>query len=151
MRAYVAVTDREWFRFLRLRPDLDEVSFWQPGGTREFRALSVGQPFLFKLHYPNHAIVGGGYLRHASALVPTSLAWEAFGEKNGVDSLAEMRRRIEGYRRIPTDSHADYVSKVACSRSGGEEGSLSFYLEGKRGRPGEEGEGPAAAAGGAVP
>ena len=111
MRAYVAVTDRDWFRFLRDRPDLDEVNFWQPGGTRQFRALSVGQPFLFKLHYPDHAIVGGGYFRHAS-LVPMSLAWEAFGEKNGAPSLDEMRRRIERYRRVPADPYENYT--VGC-------------------------------------
>jgi putative restriction endonuclease len=111
VKAYVAVTDRDWFRFLRERPDLDEVNFWQPGGTRQFRVLAVGQPFLFKLHYPNHAIVGGGYFRHAS-LVPTSLAWEAFGEKNGAPSLTEMRRRIERYRRVAADPRQDYV--VGC-------------------------------------
>ena len=27
VRAYVAVTDRDWYRFLRDRPDLDEVNF----------------------------------------------------------------------------------------------------------------------------
>jgi putative restriction endonuclease len=111
VRAYVAVTDRDWFRFLRGRPDLDEVNFWQPGGTRQFRVLSVGEPFLFKLHYPDHAIVGGGYFRHAS-LVPTSLAWEAFAEKNGALSLDEMRRRIERYRRVSADPHEDYT--VGC-------------------------------------
>ena len=104
MRAYLAVTDREWFRFLRVRPDLDEVNFWQPGGTRQFRALSVGQPFLFKLHYPDHAIVGGGYL--------PSLAWEAFGEKNGASSLEEIRRRIGRYRRVPDDPLEDY--RIGC-------------------------------------
>jgi hypothetical protein len=52
MKAFVAVTDRDWYEFLRRRPDLDEVNFWQPGGGRQFRALDPGQPFLFKLHYP---------------------------------------------------------------------------------------------------
>jgi putative restriction endonuclease len=111
VKAYVAVTDRHWFRFLCDRPGLDEVNFWQSGGTRQFRVLAVGQPFLFKLHYPEHAIVGGGYFRHAS-LLPTSLAWEAFGEKNGAPSLAHMRERIERYRRVPADPRQDYV--IGC-------------------------------------
>lgn len=34
MRAFVGVTDGDWFRFLRARPELDEVNFWQPGGGR---------------------------------------------------------------------------------------------------------------------
>ena len=39
---------------------LDEVNFWQPSGGRRFHALEPGEPFLFKLHYPENAIVGGG-------------------------------------------------------------------------------------------
>jgi putative restriction endonuclease len=54
MRAYVAVTDGDWFRFLRGLAGIDEVNFWQPGGERAFGRLEVGQPFLFKLRYPEH-------------------------------------------------------------------------------------------------
>lgn len=28
------MTDRDWYRALRDRRDLDEVNFWQPGGNR---------------------------------------------------------------------------------------------------------------------
>jgi putative restriction endonuclease len=111
MRAYVAVTDGHWFRFLRALPGVDEVNFWQPGGERGFSALDVGQPFLFKLHYPEHFIVGGGFLRHTSIL-PCSLAWDAFGEKNGAPSFPEMRRRIERYRRVSPDPRAEYM--IGC-------------------------------------
>ncbi len=111
MRAYVAVTDPDWFRFLRALPGVDEVNFWQPGGERGFSALDVGQPFLFKLHYPEHFIVGGGFLRHTTIL-PCSLAWDAFGAKNGAPSFPEMRRRIERYRRVPADPRAEY--RIGC-------------------------------------
>ena len=94
---FVAITDRSWFDLLSVeRPD--EVNFWQPSGFRNFKAVSVGELFLFKLHAPNDFIVGGGVFSHASN-VPLSLAWEAFGIKNGVTSLPEMRRRIAQYRR----------------------------------------------------
>ena len=43
-----------------------------PGGG--FRALSLGQPFPFKLHHPENAIVGGGFFATYSPL-PVSLAW----------------------------------------------------------------------------
>ena len=111
MRAYVAVTDKDWYQFLEGRPDLDEVNFWQPGGNRVFGTLKAGEPFLFKLHYPDNAIVGGGFLAHAS-LVEAGVAWDAFGEKNGAPSYAEMRRRIERYRRTPSDSRASY--QIGC-------------------------------------
>ncbi|MBI1892687.1 MAG: HNH endonuclease [Candidatus Rokubacteria bacterium] len=110
-RAYIAVTDSDWYRFLRQRPDLDEVNFWQPSGSRVFATLDPGQPFLFKLHYPDHFIVGGGFFAHAS-LLPASLAWEAFGEKNGAASLADMRRRVEKYRRSSADARQDYT--IGC-------------------------------------
>jgi putative restriction endonuclease len=32
MKALVAVTDNNWYRFFRQRPELDEVNFWQPSG-----------------------------------------------------------------------------------------------------------------------
>ncbi len=111
MRAYVAVTDGDWYRFLRARPDLDEVNFWQPSGGRAFHAIQPGEPFLFKLHYPDNAIVGGGTYVWSTSF-PVSITWEAFAEKNGASTLAEMRARIEHYRKAPSRPSEDYV--VGC-------------------------------------
>jgi putative restriction endonuclease len=97
VKLFVALTDRSWFDFLS-GAGHDEVNFWQPSGNRLFRALQPGELFLFKLHAPHNYIVGGGVFTHASN-VPLSLAWEAFGTKNGVVDLADMRRRIAQYRR----------------------------------------------------
>src|ERR1700756_4511877 len=94
VRLFVALTDSAWFRLLGAGTPPDEVNFWQPSGTTQFRALQPGELFLFKLHAPNN-IFG-----HAS-IAPLSLAWEAFGLKNGVSSRAEMRARIASYRRDP--------------------------------------------------
>ncbi|TSA04525.1 MAG: HNH endonuclease [Nitrospiraceae bacterium] len=111
MKAYVAVTDNDWYQFLSQRPDRDEVNFWQPGGKQLFRALKPGELFLFKLHSPNNVIAGGGLFAH-STLLPVSMAWEAFGEKNGAATLLEMRRQIEHYRRSRSDPHQDYT--IGC-------------------------------------
>jgi putative restriction endonuclease len=115
VKLYVGVTDNDWFRFLRARPDLDEVNFWQPSGNREFRLLCLGEPFLFKLLSPENFIVGGGFFVHFS-IYPSSLAWEAFGPKNGAESFEEMRGQIERYRRQRAgsglDAREDY--KVGC-------------------------------------
>nr|WP_246574549.1 HNH endonuclease [Chelatococcus asaccharovorans] len=94
-------------------PPHDEVNFWQPSGTTTFKALQPGELFLFKLHAPNNFIVGGGVFSHAS-LVPLSLAWDAFGLKNGVADRAEMRARIAHYRRDPAilDERQDPV--IGC-------------------------------------
>lgn len=101
MRIWVGVTDRDWLDFLaKLSPD--EVNFWQPSGSREFRALQPGELFLFKLHAPLNFIVGGGTFVRYSKL-PASLAWDAFGQKNGVDSLTRLRERVRRYRRESVD------------------------------------------------
>lgn len=100
MKLWVGVTDKDWFEFqVGISPD--EVNFWQPSGSRSFRALQPGEPFLFKLHSPDNFIVGGGHFVRYSAL-PASLAWDAFGSKNGVASLDELLRRIRRYRREDT-------------------------------------------------
>jgi putative restriction endonuclease len=110
MRLYVGITDYDWFKYLKaLGPD--EVNFWQPGGSRRFATLQPGELFLFKLHSPKNSIVGGGIFAHSS-LLPRSLAWEAFGQKNGAASLEEMHRRIEKYRRVPPQPYEDYT--IGC-------------------------------------
>jgi len=97
MKIWVGITDKNWFRSLR-EARVDEVNFWQPSGSREFRAIQPGEPFLFKLHSPDNFIVGGGYFVRYSAL-PSSLAWDAFGQKNGVSTLDELIARVRRYRR----------------------------------------------------
>lgn len=111
VKAYVGITDTDWFELLRNRQDLEEVNFWQPGGSRRFRVLSVGELLLFKLHAPRNFIVGGGVFVHSS-LLPISLAWASFGIANGVNSLEEMRRRVLGYRRTAVPDQHDFT--VGC-------------------------------------
>jgi len=110
MRIFVAITDSDWFSFLsELQPD--EVNFWQPSASSSFRALSPGEPLLFKLHSPNDYIVGGGFFSHYTVL-PASFAWATFGPKNGAATEDEMRRKIERYRRVEPNVPADY--SVGC-------------------------------------
>jgi len=109
MNIYIALTDYDWYTFLKDRSDLDEVNFWRPN-PRGFKALNPGEPFLFKLHSPRNFIVGGGFYAHSSIL-PSSLAWDAFGEKNGAPTLEDKRKRIERYRKV-IPSVEDY--QIGC-------------------------------------
>ena len=97
MNLWLAVTDSDWFEFLRARRP-DEANFWQPSGSRQFRALAPGEPFLFKLHSPRNYVVGGGFFVRHTAL-PCSLAWNAFAENNGVPNQVAFLDRIRKYRR----------------------------------------------------
>jgi putative restriction endonuclease len=111
MRAYVGVTDNNWYRFLAARPAMTEVNFWQPSGAREFRVLAPGEPFFFKTHYPHNRLVGGGFFSD-SARLKVSEAWELFGQANGVASIEQMRARIGRYRRAPIGGREDPV--IGC-------------------------------------
>jgi len=110
MRAFVGITDGDWFELLR-RLSPPEVNFWQPGGKVLFQALDPGELFLFKLHSPDNFIVGGGIFAHSTRL-PVSLAWDAFGTSNGAVAPEEMRSRIKFYRRRPGDAFEDYT--IGC-------------------------------------
>jgi putative restriction endonuclease len=111
VKAYVGVTDGDWYRFLAARPELTEVNFWRPAGDREFRVLDVGEPFFFKTHKPHDRVVGGGfYSGFASPRV--SEAWSLYGEANGTASHAEMRTRVGRYRRVPLGDGMDPV--IGC-------------------------------------
>jgi putative restriction endonuclease len=96
VKAFVAVTDQQWFEQLR-RLEPDDVNFWRPSG-RGFAALQPGDPLLFKLHAPRNTIAGGGFFVEARPM-PVSQAWMAFETRNGVRDVDELLARIDRYRR----------------------------------------------------
>lgn len=105
MKFWIGVTDNGWYNFLSaMQPE--EVNFWQPSGKSNFRALESGEPFLFKLHSPLNYIAGGGFfVKHS--VIPISLAWEAFGEKNGAREFTAFREKVMKYRTLTTGFEPD--------------------------------------------
>ncbi len=101
VRAYVGVTDGNWYRFLADRPGVTEVNFWQPSGAREFRVLAPGEPFFFQTHYPHNKLVGGGFFSD-SARLRVSEAWEFFGEANGSPASRRCGRGSAGTGAPPS-------------------------------------------------
>jgi putative restriction endonuclease len=96
VKLFVGVTNNDWFRYLSARRP-DEVNFWRPRSQMEFRALNPGDIFLFKLHSPLDYIAGGGvYLKHT--FLPLHLAWQSFGDKNGVPDFKTFERAILAHR-----------------------------------------------------
>src|SRR5690606_34057820 len=102
MRAVIGVTDNDWATFLRDRPLITEANFWLPSAKSQFRALTAGQPFLFKTHWPENRLVGGGFFSGYSQLTVAE-AWAIHGEGNGVASLQELTMRIARYRKTSPD------------------------------------------------
>lgn len=110
MKMYVGITDYEWYIILK-QARCEEVSFWRPKSNINFRALNTGEMLLFKLHSPKDYIVGGGFFLSFSIL-PTSLAWEAFGIANGANNLEELNKRVYKYKR--TDRLSDPDPQIGC-------------------------------------
>jgi putative restriction endonuclease len=61
MRIFVAITDQDWFDLHTSRAQVEEVNFWRPSPTVNFKALQPGELMLFKLHSPLNFITGGGF------------------------------------------------------------------------------------------
>ncbi len=117
---YVGITDFEWFKTLK-QANCDEINFWKPGGRTNFKALHEGDMFLFKLHSPQDYIVGGGFFLNFSIL-PSSLAWEAFGIANGAKNLSELTSRIYKYKK--TNRLSDPDPQIGCIIL-----AMPFYLD----------------------
>ena len=98
VRGYVAPTDLTWFDNLASRVEVDEVNFWRPSGAN-FKALSVGEPFFFKLKAPRNVIGGLGFYARTDRL-PLWLAWETFGIDNGVPTQEALLRRVNANRDV---------------------------------------------------
>lgn len=101
MKGFIGVTDGEWARFLAAA-GATEVNFWLPSPDTAFRALKFGEPFLFKTHYPDNRIVGGGFFEHF-AVLRASEAWDFMGLGNGCSDLATMIDRVRKYRRTSVE------------------------------------------------
>lgn len=111
MHGYVAVTDPGWYERLSRTPGPKDANFWRPS-ARPFARLEIGTPFFFKLKAPHNAIAGFGYFA-GFTILPDWLAWETFGDTNGVDGLATLLARLttiqEGAR-----IEADPGGRIGC-------------------------------------
>jgi putative restriction endonuclease len=96
MKFYLGVTDNKWYKYLsKISPE--DINFWQPGGTVNFKILQPGAPFLFKLKSPLNAIGGIGFFS-SHTFLPISIAWDTFRNRNGCNTYDEFRTMILNYR-----------------------------------------------------
>lgn len=98
MKFYLGTTDYNWFNYLsKISPE--DVNFWQPGGKTNFKVLTPGAPFLFKLKSPYNVIAGIGFFS-SHTFLPVSVAWETFRNRNGCNSEEDLRKMISSYRTV---------------------------------------------------
>lgn len=112
MNGYVAITDFEWYSFLRSQPRWEEVNFWQPSAHGLLDPPS-GMPFFFKLRSEHGSpIVGFGFFSWRTRL-PAWMAWDTFREGNGAPERSSMLSRISRLRR---DQNVDPTGKyeIGC-------------------------------------
>lgn len=106
---FISNTDNRWFDFLYRSSPHSEVNFWQPSATN-FRAITPGEFFVFRLKSPRNIIGGFGVLSTATIL-PIKIAWDAFGQANGVASLTDFVAFIQNYRK---DERVSPQSLIGC-------------------------------------
>lgn len=111
MNGYVAVTDPGWYERLSRTPGPKDANFWRPS-ARQFARLEIGTPFLFKLKAPHNAIAGFGYFV-GFTILPDWLAWDTFGDANGVDGLAALRARLSSIQE-GARIQADPGGRIGC-------------------------------------
>lgn len=96
MKFYLGVTDNNWYNYLsQIVPE--DVNFWQPGGSVNFKVLEPGAPFLFKLKSPLNAIGGIGFFS-SHTFLPITIAWDTFRNRNGCETFDQFSKLILGYR-----------------------------------------------------
>lgn len=118
MRAFVGVTDLDWYRqLLAQHSEHSEVNFWFPSAGQGFSAVAPGEFFILKTHVNrsvpalSNRLVGVGRFS-GYARLRVSEAWEWFGHANGVRSAAELRARIAHYRAHSFDLYED--PEIGC-------------------------------------
>ncbi|RKY17567.1 MAG: HNH endonuclease [Planctomycetota bacterium] len=117
MHGLVSLTDKRWFDHLSglaaksEGQRLDEVNFWRPKSQQAVRSITPGAPFFLRLKRPHHAIAGFGFFAHWQ-LVPFSLAWELFGQKNGAPNREAFRSSITAFRG--SDPEAPGATPLGC-------------------------------------
>lgn len=112
-RIYVYPTDNSWFERLASLSPLDEVNFWQPGGQRAFTGLDEGDLLLFRRKHPVNRIAGGGVFVR-SRVLPMDMAWEAFGDGNGVRDFDTFRRLIAEYKEVAPPESLPLDAPIGC-------------------------------------
>jgi putative restriction endonuclease len=114
---YIAVTDIEWFEFVRRLADerrrVDELNFWNPSG-RPLKNFGPGEPVFLRLKSPRNAIVGYGFFAHFTQL-RIDEAWACFQEKNGASSLLELCAAIGRYRPEGVSAVYHNLPEIGCT------------------------------------
>ncbi|HMK27386.1 MAG TPA: HNH endonuclease [Chitinophagaceae bacterium] len=97
MNFYLGATDTSWFNYLK-NISAEDVNFWQPSGIWNYKGLSQGEPFLFKLKRPYNVIGGIGFFLSFTHL-PINVAWDVFEQRNGCATFQEFKQLINKYRK----------------------------------------------------
>ncbi|HEV8479699.1 MAG TPA: HNH endonuclease [Candidatus Eisenbacteria bacterium] len=106
MKGYVALTDFEWFSFLRDHSESGETNFWQPRGGALLDPPE-GMPFFFKLDAEHGSWIAGFAFFAWRSMLPAWLAWDTYESANGAgnrDDFLRMLARRRGESIDPTGS-----------------------------------------------
>lgn len=111
MTGFIALTNWEWFQFLRNEPNLDEANFWRPSDVRTPK-LEPFTPIIFKLNAAHGGWIVGFGLFASHTVKPMWSAWEAFERRNGAPTMSALHAtlsRIRNGKGLESDSAGNYL------------------------------------------
>ena len=99
LRGAIALTDQDWFEFLRREAFSEAINFWTPTPWR-IRQLIRGDRFCFFLKQPHRKISGGGtFVKYSEMTIQR--AWERYGIGNGCENIDALKGKIKNFLGRP--------------------------------------------------
>jgi hypothetical protein len=123
MRGVIAITDWDWFQFLRDQPGVAEANFWRPTDLGRPR-VPAGTPFIFNLRKKHGGGIVGFGIFAPRVIQSMWLAWDEFETKDGAATFAEFHPNAGGDPAVEGEgvqSLGEQRNRVQPARRAGEE------------------------------
>jgi len=108
----IAITDHDWFEFLRMGQITNCINFWTPSPWN-IRNLQSGDKFYFMRKSPIRKIGGGGTFNSYSVM-SINEAWEKYGKGNGCENRNALIGKIRDYAKPFKPKESQGLHRIGC-------------------------------------
>jgi putative restriction endonuclease len=108
----IAITDQNWFEFLRQKKIDGTINFWTPSPWKMNR-LTYGDGFYFLLKSPIRKIAGGGCFYEYREM-NIQEAWDRYGIGNGCEKFPSLKQAIREYTKSTVLGQNLLNHKIGC-------------------------------------
>ena len=108
----IAITDQNWFEYLRENQFDGVINFWTPSPWKMHR-LTYGDWLHFFLKSPVRKIAGGGCFSNYLEM-NIQEAWDRYGNRNGCETFEGLRGIIKEYKKNTMFGRELLNHKIGC-------------------------------------